>query len=116
MVTNTRLKVSGFGVKCLKIFLFTVTILVVAAIISAFYMLPDKWVKWLVIVLAFSAAEFVLFWTGIIAVYTTSVQLGIKTRVLGALFGMIPVLNIIFLVKIIKTVSKEVIFERENSD
>ena len=113
MVTNTRLKVSGFGVKCLKIFLFTVTILVVAAIISAFYMLPDKWVKWLVIVLAFSAAEFVLFWTGIIAVYTTSVQLGIKTRVLGALFGMIPVLNIIFLVKIIKTVSKEVIFERE---
>ena len=58
MVTNTRLKVSGFGVKCLKIFLFTVTILVVAAIISAFYMLPDKWVKWLVIVLAFSAADF----------------------------------------------------------
>ena len=40
-------------------------------------------------------------------------QLGIKIRVLGAVFGMVPVVNIIFLIKIIKTVSGEVSFERE---
>ena len=100
MYTELRLKISSAGVICLKIFLVTVTILAEGIIISAFYMLPERWLPWLLWSAAFGAAEFLLFWTGIICVYATSVQLGIKIRVLGAVFGMVPVVNIIFLIKI----------------
>ena len=55
----------------------------------------------------------VIFWNGIITVYVFSVQLGIKHRLLGLLFGLVPVLNIVLLVKIIRVVSAEVDFERE---
>lgn len=113
MYTELRLKISSAGVICLKIFLVTVTILAAGIIISAFYMLSERWLPWLLWSAAFGAAEFLLFWTGIICVYATSVQLGIRIRVLGAVFGMVPVVNIIFLIKIIKTVSGEVSFERE---
>lgn len=113
MYTRIRLKISQAGVLCLKVFLVTVTFLAAGIIISAFNMLPERWVLWLTWTIVFAAVEFLLFWTGIICVYATSVQLGIKIRVLGALFGMVPIINIIFLIKIIKTVSKEISFERE---
>lgn len=108
-----RLKICSFGVIALKIFLITVTILAIGGIISAFVMIPDRWITWLLWILGLSLAEFVLFWVGIISVYCTSVQLGIKIRVLGAVFGMIPILNLIFLIKIISTASREVEFEKK---
>lgn len=108
-----QLKICSFGVIALKIFLITVTILTVGGIISAFFMIPDRWLTWLLWILCLSLAEFVLFWIGIISVYCTSVQLGIKIRVLGAVFGMIPILNLMFLIKIIRTTSMEVEFEKK---
>lgn len=108
-----QLKICSFGVIALKIFLITVTILTVGGIISAFFMIPDRWLTWLLWILCLSLAEFVLFWIGIISVYCTSVQLGIKIRVLGAVLGMIPILNLIFLIKIIRTTSMEVEFEKK---
>ena len=108
-----QLKICSFGVIALKIFLITVTILTVGGIISAFLMIPDRWLTWLLWILCLSLAEFVLFWIGIISVYCTSVQLGIKIRVLGAVLGMIPILNLIFLIKIIRTTSMEVEFEKK---
>ena len=38
--------------------------------------------------------EAIVFWNGMIRVYLTSVQLGLKHRVLAALCGWIPILNI----------------------
>lgn len=55
----------------------------------------------------------VLFWNGMIRVYLTSVQLGIKHRVLGALCGWIPLVNIWYLVKIIRICRNEVEFETQ---
>ncbi len=55
----------------------------------------------------------IVFWVGIICVYTASFQLGIKTRLLGIICGLIPILNLIMLRKIIKIVYKEVCFESE---
>ncbi len=52
-----------------------------------------------------------VFWFGIICVYCSSVQLGIKWRVVGALCGMIPIANLIILGRIIRTVVTEVAFE-----
>lgn len=53
------------------------------------------------------------FWAGILRVYLTSVQLGIKHRVLAALCGWILFLNIWYLTKTIRITSDEVEFETE---
>ncbi len=55
----------------------------------------------------------ILFWTGIICVYLTSLQIGIKTRALGIICGLIPVLNLIMLSIIIRTALYEIILESE---
>ena len=57
--------------------------------------------------------EAVLFWNGMIRVYLTSVQLGLKHRVLAALCGWIPILNIWYLRKIIRITADEAEFETE---
>lgn len=58
----------------------------------------------------------VLFWNGMIRVYLTSVQLGIKHRVLAALCGWIPLLNAWYLLKIIRICSDEVEFETQKCE
>lgn len=55
----------------------------------------------------------VIFWNGIIFVYLTSSQLGIKIRVIGVICGMIPVANLIALYFIIKATCKECVLESE---
>lgn len=54
-----------------------------------------------------------VFWCGIIRVYVSSEQLGIRYRVLGLLFGMIPIANLIMLGKIISVCREEVRFEQD---
>lgn len=68
---------------------------------------PSGWPSLLLAV----AGEFVLFWIGIIIVYMTSTQLGIRTRVLGVVFGMIPVAHIVMLLVILRTTGKEAVTE-----
>lgn len=55
--------------------------------------------------------NFILFWHGIICVYLFSTQLGIKYRILGVIFGFIPIINLIVLMLIIKTAYSEIQFE-----
>ncbi len=54
-----------------------------------------------------------VFWDGIIRIYTSSVQLGIKWRVIGAVCGMIPVVDLIVLIKLIRLARNEYRFETE---
>ena len=53
--------------------------------------------------------EAIVFWNGMIRVYLTSVQLGLKHRVLAALCGWIPILNIWYLRKIIRITADEAV-------
>lgn len=55
----------------------------------------------------------IVFWNGIIRVYCTSVQLGIKYRVIGIICGAVPIVNIWALHKIIKITSTEAWFEHD---
>ena len=57
--------------------------------------------------------EALLFWNGMIRVYLTSVQLGIRTRILAALVWWIPGVNIWYLAKIIRLTGREAEFETE---
>lgn len=71
------------------------------------------WVLTLLNLLGTVLLETILFWNGMVRVYLTSVQLGLKHRVLAALCGWIPFVNIWYLAKIIRITSDEVEFETE---
>jgi len=55
----------------------------------------------------------VLIANGIVSIYVTSGQLGVKWRAMGVLFSLIPVLNFIILGKMVSRVLREVDFETE---
>jgi len=57
----------------------------------------------------------ITFWIGIIRIYLTSIQLGIKIRVIGIIFGMIFPINLIVLIKMLRITSEEVRFENEKT-
>lgn len=118
-----RIRQLAAGAELLRLFLVTVTLDLVSAL--WFLMLLSPWtgadgyeigIGWLVWgghVLLIVAVAAAVFWAGMIRVYLTSVQLGLKHRVLAALCGWIPLLNIWYLLRIIRIVSDEVEFETE---
>ncbi|NEG96930.1 triacylglycerol lipase [Bifidobacterium sp. SMB2] len=113
MAGSRRIAICRFGVILLKVFWWTVLIGGAAFVVSAFLALPSRWVPWVSALAVFALVESIVFWIGIIAVYLTSVQLGLKIRVIGILCGWIPIVNLVALRLIIRTVEREVRFESE---
>jgi len=74
-----------------------------------------EWKEFLFSVLFCFVAHAIIFWNGIFCVYIFSLQLGIKHRILGIVFGLVPFINIIMLRRIIKTVFEETVFENEKN-
>ncbi|MCM1054905.1 MAG: triacylglycerol lipase [Bacteroides sp.] len=60
--------------------------------------------------------ESVIFWNGIIRVYLTSVQLGIRYRVLGVALGLVPVANLVMLMILYVKTFKECRSETERDE
>ncbi len=58
-------------------------------------------------------SELIVFWNGIIRVYLTSSMLGIRWRIAGVLCGMIPVVNIIVLLHILRIARSELRMEEK---
>lgn len=114
----TRLKFCHAGCMILKIFCVTTTVAVLYLLAGFFGLIPgtgnviENPSYWLWRMLAVILAENIVFWTGILLVYTTSKQLGIRWRVLGILCGMIPIAHLVMLHIIIKTASLEVKTEK----
>ncbi|MBQ5398184.1 MAG: triacylglycerol lipase [Ruminococcus sp.] len=107
---RARLRVCAEGADLLCSFLFASAIVLGLHITSAFYVkdyLPHFVISCVVAFLVLSA----VFWNGILRVYFTSVQLGLKYRIIGILCGLIPIANIIALIKIITVCLCEVEFE-----
>ena len=105
-----RLYVLKSSTQLLKVFIVTST--ASALLLGYLIFFSDTSVKDIVInTLIVVAAEFILFWDGTIRLYTTSVQLGLKWRVIGIICGMIPVVNIYVLIKTIKIADDEYDFE-----
>ncbi len=110
---NKKTKICSHGIKCLKIFSLSVMVAIVYHIAIAFYLFPTHWVQWIFSAIICVCVEAIIFWNGIISVYSTSLQLGIKLRLLGIVFGLIPVAHLFMLGKIIHITSEEVRFETE---
>lgn len=114
-----RIRQLSYGCELLTLFCISATIdliLVPAVTFSIFRKHspePTEVFLCLLWVLLMVVLEAILFWNGMIRVYLTSVQLGLKHRVLAALCGWIPILNIWYLRKIIRITAGEVEFETE---
>lgn len=108
-----RLRILGHGVACLVVFAVSSVISTVFQLWLATSMLPGRWQAWALSVLACVVAEGIVFWNGIICVYATSEQLGLTHRVRGALFGMVPIANLVCLRGIIHRCRDEVWLEIE---
>lgn len=118
--SSLRNKILEDGIALLQIFLVTTTAGIVYCLAVLFtgppsgidmgFHYPLVWLRHLAL---FFLVEFVLFWNGILRLYFTSVQLGIKWRVIGALCGMIPLVHIYVLCRIIRIAENEVIHENE---
>lgn len=65
-------------------------------------------VKWMLSILFTVLIEGLVFWNGIIRIYLTSVQLGMKWRIIGIVCGMIPVANLVVLIILVRKVRKEI--------
>ena len=115
---SKRLGICAGGCELLRLFLMSTVLSVVYSIIGwcgyfSCGSIAEAPVFWLVNTLLVILVEALVFWNGIIRIYVTSEQLGIRWRVLGIVCGWIPVVHLIVLSFLIKTVEKEVFFEDE---
>ena len=106
-----RIKICHHGLQMLAAFPFCVIWSVIIQIILAFTTLPRDPGAYGWNLLFCIGTLFVLFWNGILCIYLTSYQLGIKLRVLGVLCGMIPLVNLAVLLRIVHVCRKEVDYE-----
>ena len=112
-IYKARLRLCSHGNITLRLFVVYTLASLVVNIVFAFILLPLRWIDLLIGLGVCIGVGSVVFWNGIISVYLSSTQLGIKHRVIGALLGLVPVLNLIMLFKIIKITGREVCFEAD---
>lgn len=111
-----HIRICHIGTMILEFFLVTSTALALGFI--WFGLIKQTWdldadpARWLTAVVVIILIEVVIFWIGIILVYTTSLQLGVNKRIVGALCGWIPIVNLFMLIGIIRTCRAEVAVER----
>ena len=118
--STLRHKILEDGASILQIFL-TTTVLESLLCIVMLFLTASKapgdllgfLSAWLRYLLPVFLVEFVLFWNGILRVYLTSVQLGIRWRVIGILCGFIPIVHLYVLCRIIGIARTEVQLENE---
>ncbi len=108
-----RLRLCNHGAVLLAIFICSLIPSLIYHIILAFLTIPHAYMDLIWSLVYCIVASALLFWNGIICVYCTSTQMGIKWRVIGALCGMIPGLNLFILTRIIDVTASEVEFEIE---
>lgn len=108
-----RIAVVQHGAVLLTAFLTATTLSVGMHTLLAFRMLWQAYIPYLWSILFCVVSLCVLFWVGILCVYLASLQMGVRQRIIGAVCGMIPVVNVIVLCRILRTVFKEISTETE---
>lgn len=108
---SKRLRICYHGTLLLCAFYLSTSFSVIFQIVQAFRMIPKQTETYLWGLLFCFLAHFIIFWNGIICIYLTSTQLGIKLRVIGALCGWMPIVNMLVLFFLIKTTVGECMFE-----
>lgn len=107
-VKSMRIRFCRHGAVLLNVFLLSLPVAVVFHIVLAVRTLPDDYATLLWSILYCVIAEAIVFWIGILCVYCTSFQLGLKTRVLGVICGLIPIANLLALAVILRILRDEI--------
>ena len=110
---SVRMRICYHGAISLLVFITSVAVSLVIHSVLLCFVFALGWKELLWSALVSFGVHFVFFWDGIICVYLTSYQLGVKQRVIGALCGMIPIANLFALRSIINTTLNEIYFETE---
>ena len=106
-----RLLVCQHGTVLLYAFYISIIISAVYHILLAVKTLPDDYMTLVWSLLVCIGVNALIFWDGIICVYLTSGQLGLKWRIIGIVCGLIPIVNLIVLFFILKITTHEYLFE-----
>ena len=111
-----NIRICSIGTKILEFFLATSTAIVLCVI--WFGLIAKTWnfganpIFWIAAGVIVFLIELALFWIGISMVYLSSLQLGLRKRVIGIICGWIPIVNLFALLGIIRTCKEEVAVER----
>lgn len=108
---SKRHRICANGCELLILFLITLAASTVYMLAKIPMLFTGNMALWLWNLLALIVAEAIIFWNGIIRVYATSVQIGLKWRVIGIACGFIPVANLWALWNIISRAYEEARFE-----
>ena len=116
--TEKRLNACEKGCRLLILFLAS-TALAIACILPGYFGLYpfagnffESMGLWLTLSLVIYFVELYIFWKGIIILYFTSQQIGIKWRGWGLACGMVPVAHLVMLFVLLITAMTEIKFER----
>lgn len=117
-LSKGRLRCMANGTKLLRLFLLSSAAGAVYSFAGWMGLLSAGSIRetpgiWITNTVVLVFAEAVVFWNGILRIYLTSTQMGIRFRVLGAVCGMIPVVHLAVLGILIRTVEKEVRVESD---
>ena len=110
---SLRLRICNHGTLVLMMFIGSLIPSLIWHAVLAVLTIPHSYMDLVWSAVYCVVASAILFWNGILCVYLTSTQMGIKWRVLGIVCGMIPVVNLIVLARIIKVTADEVEYEIE---
>lgn len=110
-----RLKILGDGAELILAFWVTGCVSLCFAVPCIVHLVRgvEDYAPYIAYGIVLIVCEAVIFWNGIIRVYLTSVQLGIRYRVWGVILGMILPANLVMLMMIYIKVRREVITETE---
>lgn len=103
-----KVRMCWHGTSCLRLFQISLIPSVFIQLVALFSVPLGQFLAGLVIGIIIEA---VLFWNGIISLYLTSTQLGVRTRVLGVMCGMIPLVNLFVLNHMLRITTAEVLYE-----
>lgn len=110
-IPEKRLKICADGCELLIYFLISVSASVLCLLAALPVLFQGNKMTWFGNLACMVLVEALVFWSGIIRVYLTSAQIGIKWRAIGIICGWIPAVHLAVLVKIIRMASDEWEFE-----
>jgi len=102
------LRSCAHGVEMLHTFLLATGVSVVYHLARLSLLWTGQWGDWLISAAIAVGVLAVVFWNGMLCLYIYSVQLGIRWRVIGALCGLLPVIQLLVLRRIMQVVDAEV--------
>lgn len=110
-----RYRICANGCELLIYFLISTFLSVFYLIFTIPTVFTENKLLWLLNLLCVITVEAITFWNGIIRIYISSSQIGIKWRIIGIVCGWIPVANLIVLLKLVRMASAEWHFESEKA-